>query len=349
MWAELVGQGFYEPVDDFQDLVVHREAMDYLSDEFMASGYDIKGLIKMILLTDTYALGHADPNLPLAEQKAAVESFAAAKSRRMVSEVLYDSIVVSGHLTEYKWSPGENIKTYSERVRVADGVAKENAAPSGDSASQPNMKPNMMAKPMVGGGYDLEGQIALNFDELLKSELQKDLASMKMMNDAELQRQKQMEQNMERPNNRPRMKYKYIQVERKVDDNPRFGSTMRMATPAPPAHFLRVFGQPARDSLANFREHNPSMRQQLMMLNGKATHEAARVGTLEPMYTLLGKEKQNVKEAIKLAYMEILTREADAQEMEFAREIVGTGKPALEGMADLRWALLNSNEFRYIP
>ena len=40
----------------------------------------------------------------------------------MVSEVLYDSIVVAGHLTEYKWSPGENIKTYSERVRVAGGV-----------------------------------------------------------------------------------------------------------------------------------------------------------------------------------------------------------------------------------
>jgi len=202
---------------------------------------------------------------------------------------------------------------------------------------------------MVGGGYDLEGQITLNFDELLKSELQKDLASMKMISDAELQRQQQMEQNMARPNNGPRMKYKYIEVERKMDDNPKFGSTMRMATPAPPAHFLRVFGQPARDSLANSREHNPSMRQQLMMLNGKATHEAARVGTLEPIHRLLAKEKQNVHEAVKLAYMEILTRAPDAQEMKFALEIVGTGKPALDGMADLRWALLNSNEFRYIP
>ncbi len=86
-----------------------------------------------------------------------------------------------------------------------------------------------------------------------------------------------------------------------------------------------------------------------MMLNVKATHEAARVGTLEPMYTLLGKGKQNIDKAIKLAYMEILTREPDSQEMKFAREIVGTGKPALDGMADLRWALLNSNEFRYIP
>ena len=91
------------------------------------------------------------------------------------------------------------------------------------------------------------------------------------------------------------------------------------------------------------------MRQQLMMLNGKATHEAARVGPLEPMFKLLGGAKQNVAGAIELAYMEILTRKPSADELAFAREVVGSGKPALQGMADLRWALLNSNEFRYLP
>ena len=145
------------------------------------------------------------------------------------------------------------------------------------------------------------------------------------------------------------MKYKYIEMERQVDDNPRFGSTMRMATPAPPAHFLRVFGQPARDSLANFRNHTPSMRQQLMILNGKATHEASRVGPMEPMYRHIGGEKQDIGRAIRLAYLEILTRQPSASEIVFAKQVVGTGKAALNGMADLRWALLNSNEFRYIP
>jgi hypothetical protein len=202
---------------------------------------------------------------------------------------------------------------------------------------------------MGGGGYDLEGQIALNFDELLKNELQKDLAAMKMMSDVELAAQQQRQMMAQQNASGPRMRYKYVEVERTVDDNPRFGSTMRMATPAPPAHFLRVFGQPARDSLANIREHIPSMRQQLMMLNGKATHEAARVGPMEPMYQYLGGEKQKVGQAIQLAYMEILTRQPSAAELTFAREVVGTGKAALVGMADLRWALLNSNEFRYIP
>ena len=347
MWAELIGRGFYEPVDDFQDIVTHRETLNYLSDEFVASGYDIKALIRMIMMTKAYSRGHLAPEVALVDRRASEENFASAATRRMVSEVLYDSIVVAGHLTDYKWPAGANMRTYTERVRMVDGViAGSQGAASGNT---PNMAPGMMAQPMAGGGYDLEGQIALNFDELLKSELEKDLASMKMMSDAELERQQQMQAMAQPGNTGPRRTYKYVEVERKVDDNPRFGSTMRIATPAPPAHFLRVFGQPARDSLANFREHTPSMRQQLMMLNGKATHEAARVGPMEPMHTLLGGDKQDVTGAIKLAYLEILTREPDAEELAFAREVVGAGKPALDGMADLRWALLNSNEFRYIP
>lgn len=347
MWAELIGRGFYEPVDDFQDLLTHHKALAYLADEFIASGYDLKALIRLIMTSEIYSLAHLDPAKPLADRLAAEENFTAAITRRMVSEVLYDSIVAAGHLTEYKWPAGANRRTYTERVRVVDGPV-EGGAPTPLPVASPGT-PNMMPPPMGGGGYDLEGQIALNFDELLKNELQKDLAAMKMMSDAELAAQQQRQMMAQQNASGPRMRYKYVEVERTVDDNPRFGSTMRMATPAPPAHFLRVFGQPARDSLANIREHIPSMRQQLMMLNGKATHEAARVGPMEPMYQYLGGEKQNVREAIQLAYMEILTRQPSAAELTFAREVVGSGKPALAGMADLRWALLNSNEFRYIP
>ena len=67
------------------------------------------------------------------------------------------------------------------------------------------------------------------------------------------------------------------------------------------------------------------------------------------MFKYLGGGKQNIADAIRLAYLEIFTRLPDGDEMIFAKQIVGTGKPALDGMADLRWALLNSNEFRYLP
>jgi len=32
-----------------------------------------------------------------------------------------------------------------------------------------------------------------------------------------------------------------------------------------------------------------------------------------------------------------------------ARKVIKEAKDVLEGMADLRWALLNSNAFRYLP
>ena len=60
-----------------------------------------------------------------------------------------------------------------------------------------------------------------------------------------------------------------------------------MQSPAPDGHFLRVFGQPNRTDLGDLRDDTASMRQALMMLNGRITHEAARVGDLEPMYKLL--------------------------------------------------------------
>ena len=144
-----------------------------------------------------------------------------------------------------------------------------------------------------------------------------------------------------------RRRYKYETVLDEVDDNPKFSSSMRMSTPAAPTHFLRVFGQPSRDGLGEFREHSPSMRQALMMLNGKAVHEASRVGPYEPLHDLLVGETINLVKAIELAYLEILTRSPSEEELSEGKMILK--ESPLDGMADLRWVLLNSHEFRYLP
>jgi hypothetical protein len=140
------------------------------------------------------------------------------------------------------------------------------------------------------------------------------------------------------------MKFTTKTITDTVDDNPRFDSAMHMATPAPPAHFLRVFGQPDRTGLGEFRDASSSLRQQLMMLNGRMTHEASRVGPLEPIHRLLEKDPAL---AIDWAYQEILTRLPDAEEKSEARALLSDNPK--EGIADLRWALLNSHEFRFIP
>ena len=56
IWSELVGEGFYEPVDDMGP---DRECsapktMEYLASEFTASGYDVKWLMQTITSTEAY-------------------------------------------------------------------------------------------------------------------------------------------------------------------------------------------------------------------------------------------------------------------------------------------------------
>ncbi len=343
IWAELMGRGFYHPVDDYQGEVTHPQTVDFLCDEFIANGYDMNHLIRLIMETETYAKSTLGAEVELADRDNSRAAFASGTKRRMLSEVLYDSVVVAGHLQEYKWPKGANVRQVERRVRVAlEPTPEEELELEIEPVSEgEKMKPN---KPRANP-YNLEEVISLDFDQLVKSELDRDLGEMKAMSDREIEAERMAE--MARKKKSVQRRYTYETVMEKVDDNPKFSSSMRMSTPAAPTHFLRVFGQPSRDGLGEFREHTPSMRQALMMLNGKVTHEAARVGPYEPMHALLAGNKRNLAKAIELAYLEILTRKPSAEELVEARAVLG--QAPVSGMADLRWALLNSHEFRYLP
>jgi hypothetical protein len=122
-----------------------------------------------------------------------------------------------------------------------------------------------------------------------------------------------------------------------------------MQSPAPDGHFLRVFGQPNRSDLGDLRDDSASMRQALMMLNGRLTNEAARVGDFEPIFELIVGKKADAGEAVRFAYREILTREPSTDELEEGKAIVAEGETPRDGLADLRWVLFNCHEFRYLP
>ena len=72
---------------------------------------------------------------------------------------------------------------------------------------------------------------------------------------------------------------------------------------------------------------------------------------LDPVSRSTGNNRGASKpdQAVKFAYREILTREPSADEMANAMDILQGAKTATDGMADLRWVLLNSNEFRFLP
>ena len=337
VWAELIGRGFVEPLDNFSDYNPPRNpsALDFMSREFIASGYDFRHLIRIITLSDTYRRASLPAATPVVQREESEKSFTAAPTRRMIGEVLFDSVVVAGHLADFKWPQGANEKQVSREIRVPTGEM-EAAGPAAE------MKESPAAPAMRGDGYDLESTLKLDFDAILTKQERGELESMRAMSDEQIEAEKMAAMNKDTQGNA--MKFTTKTVTETVDDNPRFDSAMHMATPAPPAHFLRVFGQPERAGLGEFRDTSSSLRQQLMMLNGRMTHEASRVGPLEPLHRILQKDHDL---AIEHAYLEILTRRPVSEELAEARALLAADP--FEGMADLRWALLNSHEFRFLP
>jgi hypothetical protein len=357
LWAELVGRGFIEPIDDFREdnQPSHPQTLDYLADEFVASGYDLRSAIKLVVTTDAYQRQHIEGVEELIRDEME-RSFVVTPMRRMLSESLYDSIITAGHLFSIKHGEGENIKTRTEEVQVR--VEIEGGAEAPVLASIQPKKSETAMKGMAGmagqgtaqrTGYDLEKAIEVDFSAALEAEPEAPMVEqMAVMSKEELEAQQMM---MAKGGVSADGKYKYVMktVTTKFDDNPQYGSSLRMAAPAADGHFVRVFGQPSRDSLGDLRDPSPSMRQALMILNGSLTHEASRVGKLETMYDLLVGDKADLNRATRLAYREILTRDPSAQEISEAKEIIAMSSDPVEGMADLRWVLLNCHEFRFLP
>lgn len=350
VWGELLGRGFVNPVDDFKEdnPPSHPKTLDYLADEFVANGYDFRWLVKTIVTTQAYQRGHLPQTTDAVALRDAQQAFTAATTRRMVSEALYDSLVQAGHLFDHKHRPGDNLVTVTrvvqEYVDLKDEKGGKPAVKDLRDKPADGQMAGMTRSMPAAGGYDLERGIELDFKSALMKKDEVKLDDLEVKSNEELEAEAMMK---DRPGGKRKMIVR--EIKQVIDDNPRFTSSMRMASPAPVGHFLRVFGQTDRASLDDRRDNSPSMRQALMMLNGRLTNEAARVGALEPMHALLVGPKADLDAAIRLAYREALTREPTSDELDDARAIVREAKDALEGMADLRWALLNSNEFRYLP
>lgn len=357
LWKELVGSGFVEPVDDFRDNnpASHPETMDYLAEEFVANGFSIRWLVKEIVSSLAYQRSHAARDSDAAERENLEQAFLVTKIRRMKAEAMYDSLVTAGHLFEVKHMAGQNPRLIKQRIRVPVEMSDEEdeeSAQQSDADEPEALASNdaaMMAEQnMVAStaDYGLEKAIEIDFDAVLAADDTSPMIdSMQKMSRDDIEAMRMAAS----PTPNPGVKYVTKLVERTVDDNPKFSSAYRMATPAPAGHFLRLFGQPARVDLGDERIENASMRQALLMLNGQLTHQAARVGPLEPVYPMLTGSGADIDKAVQYTYVEILTRKPSSDEITEAIDIIESGADTMTGFADFRWILLNSNEFRFLP
>ena len=105
VWFHVVGRGIVEPVDDFRDSnpASNDELLDGLTNQFVASGFDLRALIRSILASRTYALSARTNELNADDSLY----FSHAVSKLLPAEVLLDAIsTVTATTTAFEGLPG---------------------------------------------------------------------------------------------------------------------------------------------------------------------------------------------------------------------------------------------------
>ena len=99
-WFWLLGRGIIDPPDDVRpdNPPCNPELLDFLAQELVESGYDLKHLYRLILNSATYQRSHISPT----EDSQGEANFACYPLRRLEAEVLIDALCqISGTTEQY--------------------------------------------------------------------------------------------------------------------------------------------------------------------------------------------------------------------------------------------------------
>lgn len=91
IWAQLMGRGIVEPVDEMDKEPWSQDLLDWLASDFVTSGYDIKKLIYKIVTSKTYQL----PSAGMKDYESIVSSeyvFTGMLRRRLTAEQFTDAV-----------------------------------------------------------------------------------------------------------------------------------------------------------------------------------------------------------------------------------------------------------------
>ena len=96
-WQQLFGVGLFKTSEDIGaqgEVPSHPELLDYLSAEFMESGWDVKALVKKIVMSKTYRQVSTSRSLVFAKDPEN-RNLARGSRFRMDAEMIRDQILAS--------------------------------------------------------------------------------------------------------------------------------------------------------------------------------------------------------------------------------------------------------------
>ena len=101
MWAHFMGYGFTKPIDDLgpHSPPSHPALLDYLGKEIRNNSYDVKELIKWLVLSKPYALSSITTKANASDdpQLGETPKFSHFYLRQMRAEELYESLITATH------------------------------------------------------------------------------------------------------------------------------------------------------------------------------------------------------------------------------------------------------------
>ena len=115
VWYHLMGRGIVEPVDDFRDSnpASNDELLDGLTADFVKGGFDLKALVRSILVSRTYQLSSKANEFNAADSLY----FSHAATKLLPAEVLLDAISVVTATT----TPFDGLPKGTRATQIPDG------------------------------------------------------------------------------------------------------------------------------------------------------------------------------------------------------------------------------------
>ena len=152
IWAELVGEGFYEPIDDLgpdRDCSAPK-TMDVLAAQFEANDYDVKWLYRTIMLTDVYGRAARPP------RNSTQEPFQAVCVQRLRSDQVFDTLTAflgideaAGNAPKRKGGPAAR-GARNPRVQFAQTFGFDPSEPRSDLSGTIPQALFLMNSPVIG-------------------------------------------------------------------------------------------------------------------------------------------------------------------------------------------------------
>ena len=137
VWGYLTGTGIIEPLDDIRagNPPSNPELLQYLTSEFIQSGFDVRHLMRVILRSRTYQLS-LKTNRWNEDDKT---NYSHAKARRLPAEVLFDSVfAVTGSVPNIPGVPRGTraAQLIDGQTQLADGFLTNFGKPARESVCE---------------------------------------------------------------------------------------------------------------------------------------------------------------------------------------------------------------------